>query len=276
MRYKPIELITPGTNGQRFISKWSHLAILSYRLAIFSPLMIPVMALIFSPMIYTPHERDSSAVFYWAFCSVFPISVILGIIAQFNIHNSDIPMRGSNYATSGIIVGMLGFAASIEIFPQLIHQSPYDNFGRSVSCVSNLKELSLGALMYAEDYDGFAPPLQSWNVAILEYTKNTEIYHCPTEFNQTDPSYALENRLHGIVLKELENPDRTVMLFESRSGKNLFGGHGLLPDPPRHLLGNSIGFVDGHVKSCKKEMINELIWHPVSKLIFGNELKEKY
>ena len=59
---------------------------------------------------------------------------------------------------------------------------------RQASCSSNLKQLALGALMYAQDYDELLMPLyydvpdhMSWAVNFLQpYVKNMNVVECPS------------------------------------------------------------------------------------------------
>ena len=57
------------------------------------------------------------------------------------------------------------------------------------SCLSNVKQLTLGLLMYASDWDNYPPPVMvpatnagkpSWKAVIYPYVKNVDIYSCPS------------------------------------------------------------------------------------------------
>src|SRR5688500_20262517 len=45
-------------------------------------------------------------------------------------------------------------------------------------CISNVKQLVLGNIMYQEDWDGRFPPARIWMDAIGDYTKSELIYRC--------------------------------------------------------------------------------------------------
>ncbi len=55
---------------------------------------------------------------------------------------------------------------------------------RRSSCQSNLKQISLGLLQYAQDYDERLPlntsPTRDWVHLINPYTKSCPILHCPS------------------------------------------------------------------------------------------------
>ena len=54
------------------------------------------------------------------------------------------------------------------------------------SCAGNLKQLSMGVLLYTQDFDGFIPPCfyadgTPWSQLILEYAKDANLYRCPKD-----------------------------------------------------------------------------------------------
>lgn len=60
---------------------------------------------------------------------------------------------------------------------------------RQASCQSNLKQLALGILMYAQDYDEMLPREVAWDYSglvwhwwdtVMPYVKNVQLYRCPT------------------------------------------------------------------------------------------------
>jgi prepilin-type N-terminal cleavage/methylation domain-containing protein/prepilin-type processing-associated H-X9-DG protein len=69
---------------------------------------------------------------------------------------------------------------------------------RQASCQSNLKELALAVLMYAQDYDETNPPVANagniiggngiwWMILVQPYIKNIQILNCPS--NPTDGAF---------------------------------------------------------------------------------------
>src|SRR5690348_17111289 len=57
---------------------------------------------------------------------------------------------------------------------------------RAISCLSNMKEVALGHLMYLQDYDEMLCPAAItnggpyWPLMVLPYIKNTGVYSCPS------------------------------------------------------------------------------------------------
>ena len=84
--------------------------------------------------------------------------------------------------------------------------------------MSNVKQLNLGMLMYAQDYDEHYPVSANWSAATLPYIKNAEVYRCPDEDVQSAPSYGMNRRLQGVKTGKVADSVRTVLLFDSVPG----------------------------------------------------------
>lgn len=129
---------------------------------------------------------------------------------------------------------------------------------RKSTCQSSLKQISLAMTLYTQDYDGRFPT-KHWNKPIFsDYMHNFHDF-CPNAEDFTKPSYAMNGHLIGYVMKDVKKPGDTVMLFESVCGDDLIGGQGLLPETPRHLDGDNVSFVDGHVKFYARPKIPKLM-----------------
>lgn len=89
-----------------------------------------------------------------------------------------------------VVIAIIAILAAIlfPVFAQAREKA------RSASCSSNLKQISLGLLMYAQDYDEWMPPSECWNCGngdnlnpytrwfgrMESYVKNKQLYTCPT------------------------------------------------------------------------------------------------
>jgi prepilin-type N-terminal cleavage/methylation domain-containing protein/prepilin-type processing-associated H-X9-DG protein len=51
---------------------------------------------------------------------------------------------------------------------------------RQTSCLSNVKQIGLGLLMYTQDYDEITPNGGAYTVLTQPYIKNWQIYDCPS------------------------------------------------------------------------------------------------
>jgi prepilin-type N-terminal cleavage/methylation domain-containing protein/prepilin-type processing-associated H-X9-DG protein len=126
---------------------------------------------------------------------------------------------------------------------------------QQTSCTSNLKQLSLGILMYTQDYDQLLPgawggpggvnQLGGWTFcssfatgasgafdpsqgSIFPYIKNAQIYVCPDDDVEQGQSYAVNSLLlnptgltsafhSGMRLTRIHAPSSTVLLVEEAS-----------------------------------------------------------
>src|SRR5688572_32710390 len=76
------------------------------------------------------------------------------------------------------VVGLVGVALlGAVLFPVFANAR---EAARASSCKSNLKQLSLAMLMYAQDYDDRLPPAQEWLTAAQPYYKRPTVGNCPT------------------------------------------------------------------------------------------------
>ncbi len=116
------------------------------------------------------------------------------------------------------------------------------------ACLSNLKQLALAALMFAQDHDDTLPSADKWTDEIMPYLKNEAILRCPAA-PELECGYALNRELAGKNVNFVANPAEGVLFFESNLGKR--NATGTLRDaavPGRHNGGNNYAFADAHCK----------------------------
>jgi len=87
-----------------------------------------------------------------------------------------------------VVIAIISILAAI-LFP--VFARAREN-ARRASCMSNLKQLGLGVMMYTQDYDDHVPSafqyevpgntnyLNSWMQLIMPYTKSPQLYVCPS------------------------------------------------------------------------------------------------
>ncbi len=176
-----------------------------------------------------------------------------------------------------VVIAIIAILAAI-LFP--VFARAREN-ARKSTCQSNLKQITMGWVMYVQDYDETGPSaywLQAgtqlnpnWGATFhchktgnWPYVKNTGVYKCPSGPNVGISSYATNHRFWNSVVKlpQFEHPSTTVLY-----GDNELDTWCLYPTYPttdwyapypradcggwaakRHMDGANYGFVDGHVK----------------------------
>jgi len=146
---------------------------------------------------------------------------------------------------------------------------------RGASCASNLRQLTMGWLMYASDYDECScmcamAPAQPWHQRMAPYLKNTQVLLCPSDRRPgIATSYAYNHTAGSKCIDMIgEDPTKIVVFVDSTMGMVSQAAHvkpvadgGRLD--PRHCDGCTASFVDGHVKWCRCEKIVPSMFDPV-------------
>ncbi len=131
------------------------------------------------------------------------------------------------------------------------------------SCISNLKQISLGLLQYTQDYDEKFPPAKNtvggWADLVFPYVKSTQIFQCPNDRSGANKTsdYFYNARLSGVSMGKLAVPNFTISLGDGLLNQPFDANLSQLPaswirdsNSPahRHLDGANYAFADGHVK----------------------------
>jgi prepilin-type processing-associated H-X9-DG protein len=122
---------------------------------------------------------------------------------------------------------------------------------RKATCLSNLKQLALAALMFAQDHNETLPNANTWADDLQPYCSSSDLLRCPSDTHEF--SYAMNSQLSGKKLGDIADPTKTVIFFESSAGvNNASDPMTSVCKPPRHGNGNNFAYVDGHVKSVEQ------------------------
>jgi prepilin-type N-terminal cleavage/methylation domain-containing protein/prepilin-type processing-associated H-X9-DG protein len=188
--------------------------------------------------------------------------------------------RGFTLIELLVVIAIIAILAAI-LFPVFARAREK---ARQNTCLSNVKQLMLGVLMYTTDYDDFFPscsaPSGAPIYALLDpYIKNSQIINCPSDINATATyhSYAFSVLGAGILapapansgvfvvgdqynptpscvgLRNLSNPANTVALCDSRTttsgyqfNYNCQNCYAGAGVESRHNDGTNAGYCDGH------------------------------
>ena len=165
----------------------------------------------------------------------------------------------STLAIVGITLGVLALLGLIAIgvvaailFPVFARSREQ---ARSASCMSYLKQLSIGVYMYLNDYDEKFPLKENWAEGLMPYIMNREVYECPS-----GGGYSYNSELSGLELGEIPGPAECPMLFDSDAGAAPFhlanNNDPLTSFVKRHPAsadpdsGGNIAYADGHVEGA--------------------------
>lgn len=170
---------------------------------------------------------------------------------------------GSVLLVGLMMVAILG-AILLPVFAQAREKA------RTASCQSNLKQIALRVMMYAQDYGERCPLADKWTGQLDPYLRDSQIFRCPSAaMGQTTPpgapivtDYGYNAALNGLAMEKIKSPASTVLTFES-NGPSAGGAENLV-QPGRHQRGNNFAFTDGHVKWLSDTSApSNLIWSPM-------------
>jgi len=130
-----------------------------------------------------------------------------------------------------VVIAIIAILAAI-LFPVFARAREK---ARQSSCLSNVKQLAVGALMYAQDFDERMMPRYyridpavaggpNWCDHLVQpYVKNTQIIYCPST-EQKSYGYAQDN-LNFQKLAVFQSPAETVMICDVKRAINSTGGY---------------------------------------------------
>ena len=147
-----------------------------------------------------------------------------------------------------IILSVIFLLLVIDTYfePFIPHARPK---ARKAACLSNLKQLYKGFMMYMQDYDSKIPPSSSWTTKLTPYIDNKCILVCPEE-RKLKCGYSLNNMLYRRNIKKIARPYDTPLLFDSAGGWNSVDS--IDQAIARHSDGYNCVYIDGCVKWIEK------------------------
>jgi len=115
---------------------------------------------------------------------------------------------------------------------------------RQSSCMSNVKQIMLGALMFAKDHNDRLPDAYRWQEQVAPYVRNASVFECPGDErgrwrDAEAVPYVMNPLVGGKRLDDFEHPEDVIVIFDADESGN---------PAPRHDGGTNCGFLDGHAK----------------------------
>jgi hypothetical protein len=130
------------------------------------------------------------------------------------------------------------------------------------ACQSNLKQVALGMLMYAQDYDERFPPTKTpahMHNRVVPYVKNRKMFTCP----ETGEAYLPNPALNCLDMSKIDSPATLMMLRDDKPHITESGKPGW-----------NIAYSDGHVKLSMTEIaLGKLAPEPSRAVRLQSELR---
>jgi prepilin-type N-terminal cleavage/methylation domain-containing protein/prepilin-type processing-associated H-X9-DG protein len=178
-----------------------------------------------------------------------------------------------------VVIAIIAILAAI-LFPVFARAREK---ARQTSCLSNIKQIGLGYLMYMQDYDEVAvrhltygPPNQMWPQLITPYIANYQIWNCPSRPSPAafdgsyetaatvgyGQNYLCNGHYYNHTLSMVKYPAETAILADGGAHCQWYTGYyrHAIPDnvyygidgtrtlKGQHNDGNNFCFYDGHAK----------------------------
>jgi hypothetical protein len=193
------------------------------------------------------------------------VGLVLGITSLSAIRKSQGWLKGTGLAIAGIAVSGMILLTMLIMIAMIL---PLIGVGRSpfkwAKSIRNIRMICLATNLYCDDNEGSFPPAENWPDALNPYIGNEKILVSPFA-PEAGRAWAMNKNLDGRKIQDIKQPDRTVLIFESRFNSPPAGDSELLPENPRVKIGYIIGFVDGHTDLVRPDELEDLIWIPDTK-----------
>lgn len=173
-----------------------------------------------------------------------------------------------------VVIAIIAILAAI-LFPVFARARAK---ARQTSCLSNVKQIGLALMMYAQDYDERYPVVDhtagyGWWDGLQGYVKNAQVFRCPAySAAATDPAtdYLLNGLFaHGCSMAVIQSPAEQICIAVRNPAWQEGGYHPWPADLTSwddltaypefetaiatgiHNEGSNYGFADGHAKWYK-------------------------
>jgi len=170
--------------------------------------------------------------------------------------------RGFTLIELLVVIGIIAILAAI-LFPVLARARQK---AREIACVSNLRQMTLAATMYADEQQRYLDA-DTWAIKIAMYANNNnKILHCPADGNKENCSYVYSGLLvdsagKGIATENVLDP-ASVGIFTDGTSAPVSQAtctlHGSPPGAIQSRHGVVIAYLDSHVENHGDVSITDL------------------
>ncbi len=181
--------------------------------------------------------------------------------------------RGFTLIELLVVIAIIAILAAI-LFPVFARAREK---ARQTSCLSNVKQIVLGVMMYAQDYDEVLIPAalpwqapaeapataDEWHELLQPYLANVAILRCPSA-KSSFPGYGWNYQEFGYwynqhntddtqpgwatALAAIQNPAEVIILGDGRLGTRYLYRRNATYTSKIHNDGGNMGLLDGHAK----------------------------
>jgi len=190
--------------------------------------------------------------------------------------------RGFTLIELLVVIAIIAILAAI-LFPVFAKAREK---ARQTSCLSNMKQMGVSYLMYAQDFDEWGPCndyvaagtyRMSWDALLYPYIKNEQVYRCPSFGDRRESGctmrtpqgwlpicgYGFNGDVRLRAIATIETPAETIVLCDSNCKVNPHDGRINFPGEAypttyfhngvmrTHNEGANFTFCDGHAKWMK-------------------------
>lgn len=164
--------------------------------------------------------------------------------------------RAQPYKPSPWATGFVTVTTLLILYAILLPWLSGARVGHRPQAISHLKQIGLGLVLYAGDFDDRLPDADKWMDAINPYIVNERRLVDPTLKEPKPGQYGFAFYLHlsRVDIETVADHDQVPLAFQSSDlRRNAAGDLSLLPKPPRSDDMNAVVFLDTHVKRIPPE-----------------------
>jgi prepilin-type processing-associated H-X9-DG protein len=204
-----------------------------------------------TPTIKPPVARVAMAALIVGLLGFIPLACIAAIVLGWVglKRTQDSGVRGRGLAITGLVLGIVWLVLSVASIPAIIQAR---RAARQIQCASNLRQIGMVLMMYANSNSGFLPPDLPTGAAAVGVT-STQLFVCSESTDTPARNMGTVNSgKHlsyiylgaGKQLMSLQNAAGVVLVYETAQ---------------HHRGGVNALFADGHVELLSPAVYNQLV-----------------